>query len=481
MSIALVETKLLPPRLRRDAVARPGSTAAPAAASTPRLTLVSAPAGFGKTTLLGAWLAAPSDAAPRSPGCRSTSATGEPASFWTYVLTALDRAVPGTGAGRARRCSASGQAPSRRCSPAVVNELSVLARRARPRPGRLPPGRRARRSRPGWRSCSSTCRRSCGWSSAPAPTRPCRWPGCGPAASSSRSAPRTCASPTTRPAPTSTTVNGLDLAADDVAALGARTEGWVAALQLAALSLRDRDDPARFIAGFAGDDRYVVDYLVDEVLDRQPDERAPVPARHLDPGPAHRAAVRRGHRRRPGAGRDDARAAGAAATCSSSRSTTSAAGTATTTSSPTSCAPTCSQERPDDVPELHRRASRWYAESGRRRGRRPPRPRRRGRRRRGRAGRAGHPGPAPGPARGRHPALGRRAARRRRPGPAGARDRAHRRPDGQQRVRRRRATGSRDLRELTRRGPVRSWWSSTPTSSPGCPAAIEIVPGRRWR
>ena len=63
---------------------------------------------------------------------------------------------------------------------------------------------------------------------------------------------------------------GLMLSADDVAALEGRTEGWIAALQLAALSLRGRDDIATFIAGFAGDDRYIVDYLVDEVLDRQP-------------------------------------------------------------------------------------------------------------------------------------------------------------------------------------------------------------------
>ena len=65
---------------------------------------------------------------------------------------------------------------------------------------------------------------------------------------------------------------GLDLGASDVAALEARTEGWIAALQLAALSIQGRDDVAGFIAGFAGDDRYIVDYLVEEVLHRQPEE-----------------------------------------------------------------------------------------------------------------------------------------------------------------------------------------------------------------
>ncbi len=67
-------------------------------------------------------------------------------------------------------------------------------------------------------------------------------------------------------------VSTLGLVPDDVAALYKRTEGWAAALRLAALSLQGRDDPTRFIAGFAGHDRFVVDYLADEVLDRQPSE-----------------------------------------------------------------------------------------------------------------------------------------------------------------------------------------------------------------
>ena len=64
---------------------------------------------------------------------------------------------------------------------------------------------------------------------------------------------------------------GLRLTAGDVAALEGRTEGWIAALQLAALSMQGRDDIAGFIAGFTGDDRYVVDYLAEEVLQRQSD------------------------------------------------------------------------------------------------------------------------------------------------------------------------------------------------------------------
>ena len=63
---------------------------------------------------------------------------------------------------------------------------------------------------------------------------------------------------------------GLDLSSEDVAALDRRTEGWIAGLQLAALSMRGNDDVSDFIAGFTGSHRFVIDYLVEEVLQRQP-------------------------------------------------------------------------------------------------------------------------------------------------------------------------------------------------------------------
>src|SRR5258708_3528910 len=65
---------------------------------------------------------------------------------------------------------------------------------------------------------------------------------------------------------------GADLPGPAVAALAARTEGWAAGLQLAALSLRGQADPAGFVAAFSGSHRYVLDYLAGEVLDRQPEE-----------------------------------------------------------------------------------------------------------------------------------------------------------------------------------------------------------------
>ena len=92
-------------------------------------------------------------------------------------------------------------------------------------------------------------------------------------------------------------MSGLELTPEQVAALEHRTEGWIAALQLAALSLRGRADVGGFIARFDGDDRYVVDYLVDEVLSHQPDAGSTLPGSGRDSRPPHRAAVRRGDRR----------------------------------------------------------------------------------------------------------------------------------------------------------------------------------------
>jgi LuxR family maltose regulon positive regulatory protein len=65
-------------------------------------------------------------------------------------------------------------------------------------------------------------------------------------------------------------VMNLNLSAGDIAALDSRTEGWIAGLQLAALSMQGRSDTASFVEAFTGSHRFVLDYLVEEVLQRQP-------------------------------------------------------------------------------------------------------------------------------------------------------------------------------------------------------------------
>lgn len=62
----------------------------------------------------------------------------------------------------------------------------------------------------------------------------------------------------------------LGLSSEDIEALETRTEGWIVGLQMAALSMQGRGDKHAFITSFTGDDRYIADYLLEEVLQRQP-------------------------------------------------------------------------------------------------------------------------------------------------------------------------------------------------------------------
>jgi len=230
---------------------------------------VSAPAGFGKTTLLAEWLGG-TPGGDRSVAWLSLDPSdNEPSSFWTYVVTALQGAVPGVGS-RALELIASSPLPTELVLTTVLNELAaapdgvwlvlddyhvidshdvgdgmafllehlpphvhvVLSTRADPD---LPLSR--------WRArCELVEIR----------------------AADLRFTPDEAAAYLNE-------VVGLDLAAEDVTALEERTEGWIAALQLAALSLQGRDDVSGFIARFAGNDRYIVDYLVEEVLAHQPE------------------------------------------------------------------------------------------------------------------------------------------------------------------------------------------------------------------
>ncbi len=67
-------------------------------------------------------------------------------------------------------------------------------------------------------------------------------------------------------------VMGLNLAAEDITALETRTEGWITGLQMAVISMQGSQDVEGFIRSFTGSHRYVLDYLIEEVLDQQPEE-----------------------------------------------------------------------------------------------------------------------------------------------------------------------------------------------------------------
>lgn len=269
MAETLVETKLLPPPVRREIVIRPRLDDLLDRGRNSPVTVVSAPAGFGKTTLLSNWLLS-SDANDRRTVAwvSLTAHDRQPKSFWSYVLHALDRAAPGTATVGLALLQAS-QAPVEAVLTAVVNELSVhsgevvlvlddyhladgpeIAAAMTFLLDHLPPQLRlvfSSRADPGL----PLSRFRAGGDLVEIRAAELRF--------------------TTKEITAYLNdVHSLNIEDSDVAALETRTEGWAAALQLAILSLRDRTDPSAFIASFAGDDRFVVDYLADEVLSRQP-------------------------------------------------------------------------------------------------------------------------------------------------------------------------------------------------------------------
>ena len=78
-------------------------------------------------------------------------------------------------------------------------------------------------------------------------------------------------------------VMGLNLSAEDIASLENRTEGWIAGLQLAALSMQGHQDTASFIKSFTGSHHFVLDYLLEEVLQKQSESVQTFSAAHIYP------------------------------------------------------------------------------------------------------------------------------------------------------------------------------------------------------
>ena len=99
--------------------------------------------------------------------------------------------------------------------------------------------------------------------------------------------------------------SGIALSEAGAALLHQRTEGWAAGLRLAAISLAGHPDPERFVAEFSGSDRTVAEYLLAEMLERQPRRRPGSAPAHLPARPGQRRAGRPADRP-PGLGTDPA-------------------------------------------------------------------------------------------------------------------------------------------------------------------------------
>jgi LuxR family maltose regulon positive regulatory protein len=263
----LLETKFHVPTAHGRLIPRARLSEQIGRATAATLVLVSAPAGFGKTTVMSE-LATPAKGSVTA-WLSLDRADNDPVTFWTYVIEAIDRAVPGLGsnprsilAGSAGAVEVAvtallnGLTASPRDVVLVLDDVHVIESPSiheqlgyfldhLPANGHVVIGTRADPAMPLARLRAK---------GALVEIR----------ASDLRFSPSEAAD--------YLGLMGLSLRADDVATLEGRTEGWIAALQLAALSLQGRADQSDFIDAFAGDDRYIVDYLVEEVLRRQPSE-----------------------------------------------------------------------------------------------------------------------------------------------------------------------------------------------------------------
>jgi len=141
----LLETKLYAPRLRRGLVARPRLSDRLGRGAESKLTLISAPAGFGKTTLLAEWLAAAPADGQSVAWLSLDQADNQAASFWTYLIAALQTVAPAVGAS-ALSLLQGPQATADRDGPRDAAQRAQRgAERHRAGARRLPPGRRPRR------------------------------------------------------------------------------------------------------------------------------------------------------------------------------------------------------------------------------------------------------------------------------------------------------------------------------------------------
>jgi LuxR family transcriptional regulator, maltose regulon positive regulatory protein len=263
----LLATKLGIPQLRRDRLGRSRLIERLDQGMAREVLLVCTPAGFGKTTLLAAWAA----------GARWPVAwlsldpeDNDPARFWRYVIVALDRVCEGLAEHLLPLLTPPGVTSGQGVATALINRLQATPREialvlddyhlVQSRPihngmafllDHLPPRLHvviASRSDPPLHLARLRARNQL----AELRTADLRFT-------------REEAAVLLRQ------VWGLDLAPEAVAALEGRTEGWAVGLQLAALSLRERPDPDAFVDAFTGTHRYVLDYLSEEVLERQPE------------------------------------------------------------------------------------------------------------------------------------------------------------------------------------------------------------------
>jgi LuxR family transcriptional regulator, maltose regulon positive regulatory protein len=263
----LLATKLHLPRTRPGFVVRPRLTDRLAGAGEGELALVCAPAGFGKTALMADW-------ARRSElpvaWLSLDEADNDPARFWRHAAAALDTVCPGVAE---RVAGLLGPPPPpvwEGLVTALVNELAGVAEEVVlvVDDYHLIQAPQVHQSVEFLLEHLPACLRLVVASRADPPLPLARLRASGQLAEVRAADLRFTGEEAAE------LLSGAvesELSDSVVAALEARTEGWAAGLQLAALSLRGYADVNAFVEGFSGSHRYVLDYLAEEVLDRQPE------------------------------------------------------------------------------------------------------------------------------------------------------------------------------------------------------------------
>ena len=263
----MLATKLNPPTSRPGAVVRSPLLDRLAKERWAKVVLVVAPAGWGKTTLVGDWFRTSRE----SPGAWLSldSDDNDPMRFWTDVIGSLQGVSSGFGSGLSSLLAAPGISLTDAFVPRLVNELADL-----PGPVELVlDDYHLISSDEVARSMAALVEHL------PPTVRLVLATRADPALPLARMRVRgelvelRASDLAFTPSESTALLNEalhLELSQENIALLQRRTEGWAAGLYLAGLSLRSRLDRSRFIEAFAGDDRHVVDYLVSEVLDELP-------------------------------------------------------------------------------------------------------------------------------------------------------------------------------------------------------------------
>ena len=270
----LLATKLAVPTARAQWVSRPRLFERLEAGRRGKLTLIAAPAGFGKTTLLSAWRATAAGQSLPFGWVALDAGDNDPLRFWSYGLAALDAVIPGV-AQPALTLLQSPQPPA--IEHILTNVLNAVSRT--PAGPAHPAGvlvledyhvitEPAIHTAVAWllERLPDALRLIIVTRADPAlPLARLRARG----DLTELHADDLRFTPDEAAAFLNQTME-LALTAADLAALEARTEGWIAGLQLAALALQGNVDRASFIHTFSGTNRYIVDYLAAEVLAHQP-------------------------------------------------------------------------------------------------------------------------------------------------------------------------------------------------------------------